>query len=199
MRSEAAAQVLSCRQAVDDPFQPLAKSLLRLMPRTFRHVSERKNNEILSVFPMLKSEFWDEPPSLTYRAVSIWDRWLYSTDDEHLLEASSDEEYAERCAKFATLDRSIASNTNIYLVSGRPWPRFKELRDSEHLIHRLSPRYRKGGWMLVLPDLQIIYTSGDGDEHTRVTYFRDAKLAEPFDEWVEKAGLKYIGGNPPTN
>jgi hypothetical protein len=53
--------------------------------------------------------------------------------------------------------------------------------------------------MLVLPDLQIIYTSGDGDEHTRVTYFRDAKLAEPFDEWVEKAGLKYIGGNPPTN
>ena len=148
---------------------------------------------------MLKTECWDEYQDLTYRAVSIWDHWLYLSNEQRLLESNSHDEYLARCGKFAKLDGLIASNTNAYLVAGRPWPRFKELRNVEHLIRRLSPDYPKRGWMLVLPELEIIYTSGDGDEHTRVTYYRNVERAKPFDEWVEQAGLKYIGEHPPTN
>lgn len=148
---------------------------------------------------MLKSECWDESPLLTYRAVSIWDHWLYLSGDEDMLVAKSHEEYLERCAKFEALDTSIASNTSVYLVAGGRVPRFKELRCRENLIHRLSPNYRNGGFMLALPDLRMIYTSGDRDEHTRVTYYQDADLAKPFDSWVSKAGLQYIGTYKPES
>ena len=169
------------------------------MPRTFRHVSDRKNREILSVFPMLKSDCWDDSPTLTYRAVSMWDHWLYLSNEEHLLVPSSREEYLEWSDRFAKLDSQIASNTAIYLVSGRHWPRFKELCNADQLIYRLSPECPAGRWMLVLPELRLIYTSGDGDVHTRVTYYQDAMLARPFDVWVERAGLKYIEEYPRTN
>lgn len=151
----------------------------------------------MSVFPMLKSEYWDESPDLTYRAVSLWDHWLHLSDDQDLIEPKSHDEYVERCSKFAALDIAILANTNIYLVSGRGHPRFKELRCGENLVTRLSPAYPHGGFMLVLPDLKMIYTSGDRDEHTRVTYYQDANMAKPFDSWVADAGLKYIGEYKP--
>ena len=167
--------------------------------RTFRYTNEKKSREILSVFPMLKSEYWDDSPDLTYRAVSIWDHWLHLSSAQHLLEPNSHDEYLDRCAKFAALDGLIASNTDIYLASWRGSLRFKELRCADHLAYRLSPDYPRGGFMLVLPELKLIYTSGDRDEHTRVTYYQDAKLAKPFDEWVAEVGLKYIDEYPRTN
>jgi len=57
-------------------------------------------DEVFRTMPMILEEDWSDTYRFKSRNISIWDRWLYTTGDEHLLNDMSLEDSAENSAKF---------------------------------------------------------------------------------------------------
>ena len=160
----------------------------------FTPVTVSKHEYLMSVFPMLCSDLWTDSPSLTYRAISIWDYWLHERGDEQKAEPETYAEYDERCRKFQALDRSLLSETFLYAaLGGRDWT-FGEPADVDRAAEAMAHSKNSPGFLALLPELKIIYTTGDNDHHTRTIWYQDKEVAAPFFDLVEFSGLKIVGG-----
>ena len=158
--------------------------------RTFKNVSAKNQALLDSTFPMLLEEDWSDSTSLNYRAISIWDHWLGETNEYHLLVNVNQNEQRSRDNKFRLLHASIIENLKIFNARfSKKW-RFKETRSKSALYNRLDPSYKKGSSLLLLPEIEVIY-SYEGDD-TAVIWYQNGSLLTEFDRWVEEAGLKYI-------
>lgn len=90
----------------------------------------------------------------------------------------------------------ILARTSVYCGSFSESRPFGALESTEDALTSLDPDTREESFMLLLPDVRIIYTDGDGDHHTRTIWYQDAELAAPFVSWVLASGLKFVGGPP---
>ena len=158
--------------------------------RAFKNVSTKNQAHLASTFSMLFEEDWPDSKSLNYRAISIWDHWLGENNEYHLLLNVSPNEQQARYNKFRLLNASIIENLKVFNARfSKKW-RFKETRNKSELYNRLDPSYKKGSFLLLLPEIKVIY-SYEGDD-TAVIWHQNGKLLTEFDCWVEAAGLKYI-------
>ena len=160
----------------------------------FTPVTETKHEYLMSVFPMLCDDYWTDSDSLNYRAISIWDHWLHERGDESKLEPRDHSEYEERCQKFQILDRELLSRTLLFASFGGSTWRFGEPINSEVAAEAMAHREDSDGFLALLPELRIIYTSGDNDHHTRTIWYQDKAAASLFFDLVEMSGLKIVGG-----
>jgi N-dimethylarginine dimethylaminohydrolase len=88
------------------------------------------------------------------------------------------------------LNASIIKNLNVFNATySKKW-RFKEARCKRELYNRLDPTYRKGSFLLLLPEIKAIY-SYEGDD-TAVMWYQDESLLVGLNSWVEQSGLKFI-------
>ena len=155
-----------------------------------RPVSTNERDALLASFPMLREEEPFDSPLLDYRAVSVWDRWLYSSGEAHLIAEASARAKRKWNEMFESLDRLVLNGTQHVFVSWSPGPLFLGVEDN---VERAGWSIRPGNsFVLLLPVLGVFYTSGDNDPHTRVTYRLKHASAEPFDLWVQQSGLKYV-------
>jgi hypothetical protein len=53
--------------------------------RAFKNVSNENCDLLMSIFPMLLEDDWRDSEKLNYCAISIWDHWLGTTNEYHLL------------------------------------------------------------------------------------------------------------------
>ena len=158
--------------------------------RAFKHVSNKNRELLLSTFSMLFEEDWQDSDKLNYCAISIWDHWLATTNEYHLLIDVHPIEQRRRDDKFRLLNASIIENLNVFNATYRKKWRFKETRCKHELYRRLDPSYHKDSFLLLLPEIKAIY-SYEGDD-TTVMWYQDGALLTKFDGWVEQSGLKYI-------
>jgi hypothetical protein len=158
--------------------------------RAFKHANKTNNELLARTFPMLFEEDWQDSESLNYSAISIWDHWLQTTGDYHLLINVPPAEQKERHDKFRLLHSLIIENLSVFNATYRKKWRFKQTRSKNDLYWRLDPCYHKDSFMLLLPEIKAIY-SYEGDD-TSVMWYQDESVLREFDGWVEQSGLKYI-------
>jgi len=144
------------------------------------------------VFPMVfNSPDWQDSEKLHYCAISPWEYWLHTKDEEHFLENVSCAEQFRRDTLFRELHKKIIDNLHIYNVKmHKNKLKVKETRCKEELYWRLDPKYSKSGHLLLLPEIEAVYYNSTDD--TSIMYYQNRELLGSFDKWVEEAGLKYV-------
>ena len=158
--------------------------------RAFRHARDAHRELLELHFPMLQEDEWCDSPALTYRAISIWDHWLCTTDEAHLLNNVSPEEQRVRDDKFRNFHRLLIENVVIFNATFSRRLRFRETRCKRELHWRLDPAYPKSSALLLLPEIRAIYTyAGD---HTSVLWSQEDSLLPRVDTWLEQSGLTYV-------
>lgn len=92
----------------------------------------------------------------------------------------------------------ILNNTEVFFASFNSNDiRIKEVRCKMEARKRLDPDDRRG-FFILLPELKIIYHSGDGEHHSAVIFHQCEKGSKIFDEWVSISGLKYVKEYEPS-
>ena len=152
---------------------------------TFRRVNLKTKQKIISAFPMLKDEYWDDSPLLESRCVSIWNKWLYQTDTPNLLSEATPEQEQEWQTNFDDFHLQIIENFDVYQITRRPGI-FKEIANNTKAVEKLSDYC----FLFLIPEIKVIYSSGF--DYTSHIYFQDFDLAKRIFKLVEDSPLKFL-------
>ena len=145
-------------------------------------------DKVFKAIPMLLEEDWTDSHKLQSKNISIWDRWLYTTGDEHLLNDMSDDDSVKYNARFLKFHTLILDKYEVLFANpivSDDWQIYKEERN-EILRHESL----EDTPMFIVVELKLIYFMvGD---YTSVVYFADEELVNELDELVSLAGLEYV-------
>ena len=145
-------------------------------------------DEVFRTIPMLLEEDWSDTYRFKSRNISIWDRWLYTTGDEDLLNDMSLEDSAKNSAKFLKFHTLLLDKYEVLFAKpsmSDDWKIYKKNSYKTLIYESMDDRP-----IFIILELELIYFQvGD---YTSVVYFTDEKLMSKIDGLVELSGLKYI-------
>jgi len=145
-------------------------------------------DEVFRTMPMLLEEDWCDTYRFKSRNISIWDRWLYTTGDEHLLNDMSLEDSAKNSAKFLKFYTLLLDKYEVFFANpsmSDDWKIYKKKSDKTLTYESMDDMP-----IFIILELELIYF--EVGDYTSVVYFTDEKLMSKIDELVELSGLKYI-------
>lgn len=147
-------------------------------------------DKVFRAMPILLKDDWGDTNSFQSLNISIWDRWLYTTGDEHLLNNMSLEEITKNTAKFLKFHTLLLLDRyEVFLANpiiNDDWEIYKK-NSNEKLTYQSIEDMP----MLIVPKLKFIYYFiGD---YTSVISFANKKIMDEIDELVKLSKLEYIG------
>lgn len=165
--------------------------------RRFRNLSMVDQIRLNTTFPDIENIMCgEETENYSYMAVSVFDHWLGEEDANLYLSDVSQEEQAERNAKFTLFSSKLISNTPLlnFVLKGRgrkTYPKFREFtsESAKYQYMASSPDYVGSNlfFKVAIPDFKALCFESWDD--TNVFYLRDERARKQLAAWAEEYEL----------
>ena len=157
--------------------------------RTFRNVPLKKQQALLSLYPVLDTDDGDKIRKWHSVAISIFDHWLNRDEYSQFFTNRTLELQSDIDKQWLSFYRCIALEPNLFLAKYRSLGRviFKEPRSPKLLTNRLSMSDESSFIKLVMPEYNAIYEQYYDDTH--FLYFECHQLVKPLLDTIRASGM----------